>query len=691
MPSVDVDPGPEEQKVSERDELAVRSFRYFAESAWPYLDEAPPWSLSIDGACDDIDEYLALSEIASLRAQPGPGPLRIRVVREAHKPIGLCLAAWRRLHPHRGEMPGVGIPKTTGKTSLEKSTWYRRVLGYSKATLSRGRPDVPWLQGVLRTVAHTRTTRDQEFRRLDEIEEEKLKARDDLMAFILYTHNNYLAGWFHRRLCNALEWFERELRAGNSPRLIIEAPPRAGKTEVVSRYFPVWYLGRNPWHEIICASYGKDLADDNSRDAREIARGEQTGDVFPELMPKVAKKRHQVDYKRSDVDRADNWRVGTKGRYRSAGVCTGISGKGAHVFIIDDPFKDRQEADSQARRELVKKWFTSTATTRLAPHSGVVLMATRWHEMDLTGMVRDAEKHGGDKWVVLSFPAVAEKNEYEAGQPWDAWSEPEDPENPWDSLPEDERPPLLRSTGEALHPERFDLERLEKIQAAMQSLGRLRDWDALYQQRPIAEGGNQIKREWFDERYSCPAKDIALQADEVWLSVDAAKKGKAHNDFHVMQLWSLTGNKRHLLDRVAGQMGYPEFEKAMDGLILKWSPILREKGGALIEDTANGATYIQVRGPSHHGVVLIDFSPTRDTPGRDSSKPARASYLVRAAESRGIILPDSNECPWVEDVIAWWCAFPLGSHDDDVDAASQLMMRWTIDEAEPESFFTLFG
>lgn len=512
---------------------------------------------------------------------------------------------------------------------------------------------------------------------------ERLKrdASSSLLAFIQHTYPDYKAGWFHKRVCDALEWFEAEVRAGNSPRLILEAPPRSGKTEIVSRRFPVWCLGRNPGYEVVCASYGQELADDNSRDARQIARDDLALDVFPELKPKRAKKRYYADYHREDVDRVNHWKVAGGGSYKSVGVGGPLPGRGAHIMIIDDPLKDRQEADSPTRRDTLKKWYTSASLTRLAPNSGIIVMATRWHEQDLTGMLIDAAEHGGDQWVRLSFPAIAEEDEYAEGCPWD----PEYPEG------DDEAgPPLLRLEGEALHPVRYDLERLGSIRDAMHALGRGRDWDSLYQQRPIPEGGNKIKSEWFEERYTCDPVDLALQADEVWLTVDAAKKKGAQNDFHVMQGWSLTGNKRHMLDRIAGKMGYPEFERAMDGMISKWAPALREKGGVLIEDTVNGATYLQVRGPSHEGVPLIAFSPTRDTPGKDKGKPARATYLVRAAESRAIILPSPIGCPWVEDVIAWWCAFPMGSHDDDVDAASQLMMRWTLEENEGESFFDLF-
>lgn len=135
-----------------------------------------------------------------------------------------------------------------------------------------------------------------------------------------------------------------------------------------------------------------------------------------------------------------------------------------------------------------------------------------------------------------------------------------------------------------------------------------------------------------------------------------------------------------MLDRISGRMGYPEFERVADGMIARWKYWLAAKGGALIEDTANGTTYLQVRGPAYLGVALVAFHPNKDTPGTDKSKEARAVYLERPAEAGAIVLPDPSIAPWVEDLLTWWCGFPLAAKDDDVDSASQINMRWTLQE-----------
>lgn len=509
--------------------------------------------------------------------------------------------------------------------------------------------------------------------------------RRSLIRFVRHVSRapgGYLAGTPHYRLCAALERFSAAVARGESPRLIVTMPPRAGKTEIVSVNWPVWHLARHPHHEFVSASYAAELADDNSRKAREVARSEEALDTFPDLLPKVPEKRHYSDYRRSDVDRVNNWKVGGGGSYKAVGVGGSLTGRGAHVLAIDDPFKDRAEADSEARRNAVWAWYTSTAYTRLAPGGGIIVMATRWHEDDLIGRLLAAQADGGDKWEVLHLEAIATEDEPVSPGEESLWEEV-------GGLPEDSAGrPCWRLAGEALHPARYPLERLEAIRRAVG----VREWEALYQGRPVPQGGNRIRREWFRERYTCRPEDIAQTADEVWVSADAAKKGGSDNDYHAIHAWARKGGKRYLLDRVAERVGYPEFERLLTGVIRKWAPWLRQSGGGvLIEDTANGTTFMQVQGPAVDGVPLIAFSPQRDTPGSDSSKESRATYLERAAESGGIILPEPEVMPSVEDVLTWWCAFPRGKHDDDVDAASQLMMRWTLGEGEGESFFDLFG
>lgn len=507
-------------------------------------------------------------------------------------------------------------------------------------------------------------------------------ARENLIDFVRHVSRapgGYRPDACHFRLCRALERFSAAVAAGESPRLIVVMPPRNGKSEIVSRNWPVWHLAQHDKHEFACASYGQELADDMSRDAREVARSDAALEVFPDLAPKVPKKRYYADYRRSDVDKVSLWKVGRGGSYKAIGVGGPFTGRGAHIVAIDDPFKDRAEADSETRRNHVWNWYLSTAYTRIAPGGGVIVMATRWHEDDLIGRLLKAQETGGDQWEVLHLEAIASADEVIADEDAEL---AEEVRQACGDLPVDEAGrPCWRLAGEALHPKRYPLSRLLKIKAAITQLGGVREWEALYQGRPVPLSGNHIKREWFEERYSCRPEDLAATADEVWVTVDAAKKGTNSSDTHSMQVWARKGSKKYVLDRVCDRMGYPEFRTALDALIAKWRAHLVRRGGALIEDTANGTTYMQERGPAYLGVPLIAFHPNKDTPGDDKGKGARATYLERDAEARAIILPDPSIAPWVGDMVTWWCAFPLGRFDDDVDAASQLLMRWMLQAA----------
>ncbi|MGM7308596.1 terminase large subunit domain-containing protein, partial [Acinetobacter baumannii] len=185
------------------------------------------------------------------------------------------------------------------------------------------------------------------------------RAKESLIAFTDYTNDLYEAAPHHQVIAEKLEAVER----GEIKRLIICMPPRHGKSELASRRFPAWYLGRNPSNQIIAASYNSDLAGDFGREVRNIVATPEFGNVFKISLA-------------SDSKAANRWHTDKQGVYVSAGVGTAITGRGANILLIDDPFKDRQEADSELRRELVWNWYTSTAYTRLMPNGAIVVINT---------------------------------------------------------------------------------------------------------------------------------------------------------------------------------------------------------------------------------------------------------------------------------------------------------------------------
>jgi predicted phage terminase large subunit-like protein len=466
---------------------------------------------------------------------------------------------------------------------------------------------------------------------------------------------SYHAGWVHREVCLALERFTADVAAQRSPRLILAMPPRHGKTRIVSQIFPVWYLGHNPGHEIACCSYGQELADDNSRAAREIARDERALDVFPGLTPTQPAKRYYADYRRTDVDKIGMWKVGGGGSYKAVGVGGPLTGRGAHVLIIDDPFKDRQDADSVIKRRGVWSWYTSTAYTRLAPGGGVIVMATRWHEDDLTGKLIRAMTRPpdggeiGDQWTVINFPAVAEVDEVNA------------------------KGRALRRKGDALHPERYPLADLSRIRRSVGS----REWASLYQQRPTPNGGNLWRREWFEGGNGHPCRLFRtdpqrMPMDEWALTVDCAFRKKEDSDFVSIQVWGRRGrHEYYLLDQRLERMSYVETKKAVRVMRAKW----KQARIVLVEAKANGDALIDDLKDEIPGVIPYD-------PG-NTSKEARAELSAVAYEAGQVWVPDPEVYPWVGDFIDQLVAFPAAPNDDQVDAQAQLINRWQDVSIDP--------
>lgn len=212
-------------------------------------------------------------------------------------------------------------------------------------------------------------------------------ARGSLLAFTEHTNPVYKRAQHHAQIAAKLEAVER----GEIDRLMIFMPPRHGKSELASKRFPAWCLGKDPRRQIIAASYNSDLANDFGRNVRNIVAEPEFGQVFPSvsLAP--------------DSQAANRMNTNHGGAYVAAGVGTAVTGRGAHIALIDDPFKDREEADSERRRELVWDWYRSTLYTRLMPGGAIVLIQTRWHEDDLAGRLLEQER---DQWEVLELPAI---------------------------------------------------------------------------------------------------------------------------------------------------------------------------------------------------------------------------------------------------------------------------------------------
>lgn len=447
-------------------------------------------------------------------------------------------------------------------------------------------------------------------------------SRRNLIDFTIQTKPDFITGWFNKIIAQELQQFYQDVIDGKQPRLMIFAPPRSGKSELFSRRFPAWAFGKNPDLQMIACSYSADLASRMNRDVQRIMDEEAYHAIFPHasLNNKRISTLSGQALRNSEIFEI----TGHKGAYRSAGVGGGITGMGADIAIIDDPVKDAKEANSQTVRDSVWDWYTTTLYTRLSPKSGVLLGMTRWHEDDLAGRLLKEMENGGDKWRVVSFPAIAEQDEE------------------------------YRKEGEPLHPERFDLERLTKIKNAVGS----HTWNALYQQRPTSKGGGIIKGEWFG-RYTV-APIIKLKA----IYADTAQKTKEHNDYSVFLVAGKGADgKLYILDLLRGKWEAPELEQKLKDLWQKHrndttTGILTK---ANIEDKASGTGLIQkIKRESQ-----IPINPVQV----ESDKYTRVLGVQGYIESGYVMLPEYAN--WISDFIAECEAFTATDshkHDDQVDA-----------------------
>lgn len=274
---------------------------------------------------------------------------------------------------------------------------------------------------------------------------------------------DYIPGWHHILLSETIN----EMIHGSLRRLIVSLPPRHGKSELISRRLPAYLLGIDPNLSIIASSYSADLASRNNRDVQRIIDGRAYKALFPDTRLNDSNSRTVAGswLRNSDLFEV----VGHRGVYRSAGVGGGITGMGGRWLIIDDPVKNREEADSATYRQATWDWYTSTFSTRQEADARILIVMTRWHSDDLVGRLIELSNNDNkaDQWRVINLPAIAgdDRPEY-------------DP----------------RSPGDALWPEKFDLRELERMKA---SIGEYQ-WAALYQQTPRAGGGTEWPDSYFN-------------------------------------------------------------------------------------------------------------------------------------------------------------------------------------------------
>jgi predicted phage terminase large subunit-like protein len=342
---------------------------------------------------------------------------------------------------------------------------------------------------------------------------------------------------------------------------MIFMPPRHGKSELASKRFPAWCLGRNPKRQIIAASYNSDLANDFGRNVRNIIAEPEFGQVFTgvTLAP--------------DSQAANRMNTNHGGTYVAAGVGTAVTGRGADIALIDDPFKDREEADSERRRETVWDWYRSTLYTRLMPGGSIVLIQTRWHEDDLAGRLLEQER---GQWDVLELPALHP----ERGALWPEW---------------------------------YDETALLRIKDTIGP----REWSALYQQQPQPDEGTFFQRDWFKTWEVLPALRYYGTSD--YAVTDGG------GDYTVHRVWGVdTAGAIYRVDGWKGQTTSDVWIERKLDLIAKYKPLAWFGEGGVIQKAIE--PMLMRRMGERKVFCRLEWLPSvADKPTRDRSFQAMAA------------------------------------------------------------------
>lgn len=397
--------------------------------------------------------------------------------------------------------------------------------------------------------------------------------------------------------------------------LLVSMPPQHGKSELVSHWTPPWFLSKYPRKRVILATYGDDFAATWGFKSREVINkhGEKVG---------IALDRRSTA--------ANEWTLVSGGGMKTVGAGSGLAGRPAELFIIDDPHKEAADARSEHMQEKIWDWFTTVAYPRLQPSGVMIVISTRWHETDLYGRIKaiskDPDSHFYGKVAELRLPAEAEADD-----------------------------PLGREVGGWLWPEHYS----EDDYLDRKALNKGYNWAAVYQQRPSPDTGNRILREWLQYYQLAPAGlEFMLQS---W---DFSLKDQKRNDPVVGQVWGFKGVDAYLLDQVRGRMDITKSVQAVRDMTKKWPATWLK----LIEDKANGPAVIQTL---RHEIAGLTSWPPKGQ--RMTDKEQRLDAVAPLFSGRNIWFPDGSIAPWIHDYVEELVGFPNAANDDQVDATTQAL------------------
>lgn len=458
-------------------------------------------------------------------------------------------------------------------------------------------------------------------------------AKDSFLDFIHHVYPDYMVGAHHKRLAKIFE----EIAAGKKKRVVVNIAPRHGKSEMISYLAPAWFLGKYPHKKIIMASHTADLAVNFGRRVRNLVGSDAYKDIFP-----------QVELQ-SDSKSASRWGTNFQGEYFAIGVGGALAGRGADLFIIDDPHSEQDAKQNRADVFLPAwEWFQSGPIQRLMPGGAIIVVMTRWSKLDLTGQIINQmiKNDEADEWEIVEFPAIIEKTK----------------EIEYKVVDEDgvESVEVKKEKYEApLWPEFWSIEELQSKRAVLD----IRYWNAQYLQNPTSEEGALIKREWWQtwDKERPPVCEFTI------MSLDAAQETNNRADYNALTTWGVFFNEETdnyniiLLNSIKERLEFPDLKSLVLREYKEWEP-----DAFIVEKKSNGAAlYQEMR---RMGIPLGEF-----TPGKGQDKISRVNAVSDLFRSGIVWVPDRR---WAKEVVEECNDFPSGANDDLVDATTLALMRF---------------